>query len=60
MKITLWNLILDFSVVVVVHRSNWQPVQGMPCLSPNDSCDLLQNLRDPYKDKQLKNGSMEG
>jgi len=29
---------------------DWRPVQGVPCLSPNDSWDRLQPLRDPKLD----------
>ena len=29
---------------------DWRPVQGVPCLSPNDGWDRLQHRRDPELD----------
>lgn len=33
------------------------PVKSVPCLSPYDSWDRLQPLRDPAKDKQGRGGA---
>jgi len=29
---------------------DWRPVQGVPCLSPNDSWDTVQRPHDPELD----------
>ena len=40
---------------------DWQPVQGVPCLSPDDSWDRLQPPRDPTDRLDgIENGWMDG
>ncbi len=34
--------------------TDWRPVKGVPCRSPNASWDRFQHPHDPVKDKQYR------
>ncbi len=45
---------LSLYVTPLCPVTDWRPVQGVPCHSPNASWDQLQKPRDPVKDKRYR------